>query len=132
MESRTHDSGFSNSNPIAEMNDSREQRRDYYRLEYPAAERPTLRFKGGDYTVSEVSAGGLRLLAGRPAGFRVGQFFAGVLRFVDGGISPVVGAVHRFDGTDVVVKLTIGIRPSRMMAEQLRIRRKYPMYFETP
>ena len=112
------------------MDPGREQRRDYYRLEYPAAERPTVRFRGRDYTVSEVSSGGLRILPGRQGGFREGQFFAGVIRFVDGGVAPVVGRVHRLDGNEAVIKLAIGIRLNRMMAEQLRIRRKYPMYFE--
>ncbi len=112
------------------MDTSQGQRRDYYRLEYPAAERPTVRFKGRDYAVSEVSAGGIKIRPGRQGRFREGQLFAGVIRFVDEGIAPVVGNVHRFDGKDVVIKLTIGIRLNRMMAEQLRIRRKYPMYFE--
>ncbi len=115
---------------MANTDPTQKQRRDFYRLEYPAAERPTVRFKGRDYTVSEISAGGIKIRAGRPGGFREGQFVAGVIRFVDGGIAPVVGGVHRFDGKDVVIKLTIGIGLNRMMAEQLRIRRKYPMYFD--
>jgi hypothetical protein len=109
---------------------SNREKRRYYRLEYPAAERPTVRYKGRDYRVSEASEGGVKILLDRRCAVRVGQFFAGVIRFKDGGIVPIVGVVLRFDQREMVVKLTIGISFNRMIAEQRRIRQKYPMFFE--
>jgi hypothetical protein len=107
-----------------------DERRRYFRLEYPSAERLTVRYKGGDYRVSQVSEGGVKILLDRHCVVRVGQFFAGVIRFKDAGIVPIVGVVLRFDEREMVVKLTIGISFNRMMAEQRRIRQKYPMFFE--
>ena len=106
------------------------ERRRYYRLEYPAAERPTVRYKGRDYRVSEASEGGVKILLDRQCVVRAGQFFAGVIRFKDGGIVPVVGVVLRHDKREMVVKFTIGISFNRIMTEQVRIRKKYPMFFD--
>jgi len=107
-----------------------DESRSYYRLEYPPAERPTVRYKGRDYRVSEASEGGVKILLDRHCVVRVGQFFAGVIRFKDGGIVPVVGVVLRHDKREMVVKFAIGISFSRMLAEQVRIRKKYPMFFD--
>ena len=106
------------------------ERRRYYRLEYPIAERPTVRYKGRDYRVSEVSEGGVKILLDRNCVVQAGQIFAGVIRFKDGGIIPVVGVVLRLDKREMVVKLTIGISFNRMLSEQVRIRNKYPMFFD--
>jgi hypothetical protein len=106
------------------------ERRRYYRLEYPPAERPTVRYKGRDYKVSEASEGGAKILLDRLSAVRDEQVFAGVIRFKDGGSGPVVGEVLRFDEREMVVKFTKGISLNRMMVEQVRIRKKYPMFFE--
>jgi hypothetical protein len=104
--------------------------RGYYRLEYPPAERPTVRYKGRDYRVSEASEVGVKILLDRHCAVYAGQFFAGVIRFKDGGIVPVVGVVLRHDKREMVVKFTIGISFSRILAEQVRIHKKYPMFFD--
>jgi hypothetical protein len=36
----------------------------------------------------------------------------------------------RSDKKEMVVKFTIGISFNRMMAEQVRVRKKYPMFFD--
>jgi hypothetical protein len=71
---------------------------------------------------------GMRVLVTRHCEVSSGQFFAGVIRFKDGGIVPVVGAVLRADHREMVVRFTIGISFNRMIAEQVRIRKKYPMF----
>ena len=106
------------------------ERRRYYRLEDPAAERPTVRYKGRDYRVSEASEGGVKIILDHHCVVQAGQFFAGVIRFKDGGIVPVVGVVLRLEEREMVVKFTIGISFNRMMAEQVRLRKKYPMFFD--
>ena len=109
---------------------SQNQRRRYYRLHYPEAERPTVWFKGRHYEVAEVSEGGLMILLGDGCAVRLGQAFVGVVRFQDGETNSIVGVVLRIDENKMAVKLSKGISLRRMMAEQIRLRKKYPMFFE--
>ena len=107
------------------------QRRSYYRLQYPEVERPTVRFKARTYEVTEVSEGGVMILLGDGCTVRLGQSFAGVVQFQDGETNSIVGVVLRIDENKMVVKLSKGISLKRMMAEQIRLRKKYPMFFES-
>ena len=61
---------------------------------------------------------------------RLRQTFAGVLRFKDGDTTPIVGVVLRLEGSEMVVKLSKGVSLKRMIAEQSRLRKKYPMFFD--
>lgn len=108
----------------------RNQRR-YYRLRYPEVERPTVWFKGRTYEVTEVSERGVMILLGDGCAVRLGQLFVGVVQFRDGETTSIVGVVLRIDANKMVVKLSKGISLSRMMAEQIRLRKKYPMLFES-
>lgn len=107
------------------------QRRRYYRLHYPEVERPTVWFKGQYFEVAEVSEGGVMILLGDGCAVRLGQSFAGVIQFNDGETNPIVGVVLRIEENRMVVKLSKGITLKRMMAEQIRLRKKYPMFFES-
>ena len=106
-------------------------RRNYFRLKYPHAERPVVRYKGCEYKVSEVSERGIKLLKDQECTVCAGQSFAGVIRFKDGVTVSIVGVVVRSDEKEMVVELTKGINLGRMTEEQRRIRQKYPMYFDT-
>jgi len=108
-----------------------DQRRRYYRLHYPEIERPTVWFKGRYYEVSEISEGGVVILLGDGCAVRLGQAFVGVIQFQDGETNSIVGVVLRIDGNRMVVKLSKGISLRRMMTEQIRLRKKYPMFFES-
>jgi hypothetical protein len=110
---------------------SQNQRRRYYRLHYPEVERPTVWFKGRYYEVAEVSEGGVMILLGDGCAVGLGQSFVGVVRFQDGETNSIVGVVLRIDENKMVVKLSKGISLRRMMAEQIRLRKKYPMFFES-
>jgi len=107
-----------------------DEKRSYYRLQYPKPERPTVWFQGCCYEVSEISEGGVRVILAGGCAVRLRQTFAGVLRFKDGGNEPIVGVVIRFDHSEIVVKLSKGISLKRMIAEQSRVRKKYPMFFD--
>jgi len=107
------------------------QRRSYYRLQYPEVERPTVWFKGRTYEVAEVSEGGAMILLGDGCAVSIGQSFAGVVEFEDGETNPIVGVVLRLVENKMIVKLSKGISLRRMMAEQIRLRKKYPMFFES-
>ena len=107
------------------------QRRRYYRLHYPEVERPSVWFKGQYYEVTEVSEEGLVILLGSGCAVRLGQSFVGVIQFRDGETHSIVGVVLRIDESKMAVKLSKGISLKRMMAEQIRLRKKYPMFFES-
>lgn len=106
------------------------EKRSYYRLQYPKPERPSVWFQGRSYDVTEISEGGLRIRVAGGCAVRLHQTFAGVLRFNDGGTTPIVGVVLRLDGSEIVVKLSKGISLKRMLSEQIRLRKKYPMLFD--
>ena len=57
--------------------------------------------------------------------------FAGVLRFRDGETASIEGVVLRTGERETVVRLSRGISLKRMVAEQMRVRRKYPVSFDT-
>jgi len=86
--------------------------------------------RGCDYRVAEVSQRGIKVLVDAHCVFRVNQHFAGVIRFEDDGIAPVVGVVLRSSDKELVVKLTKGISLGRIMIEQRHIRKNYPMWLE--
>lgn len=69
-------------------------------------------------------------MLGSGCAVRLHQTFAGVLRFQDGDTTPVVGVVLRWEDGELVVKLSKGISLKRMIAEQSRIRKKYPMFLD--
>jgi len=113
------------------MEDSpKNNRRAYYRLRYPKAERPKLLSGDQVYEVSEISEKGLRVVL-EGAEVQRAEPFSGVLSFFDGEEIKVVGTVFRSDERETVVKLTTGISLKRMLDEQLRIREKYPRLHDT-
>ena len=71
------------------------------------------------------------ILLGDGCAVRLGQPFVGVVRFQDGESNSIVGVVLRIDENKMAVKLSKGISLRRMMAEQIRLRKKYPMFFES-
>ncbi len=105
------------------------ERRTHYRLRYPIAERPTARIEDRDYEVSEISERGVKIRLESVSGLAVEQRFAGVLRFEDGETLGIEGVVLRSDGKESVLKLAQGISQKRIVAEQIRLRQKYPLHF---
>lgn len=105
--------------------DARDNRRGFYRLRYPDAERPALDADGLVAAVAELSEGGMRVVAGD---FRVavGCRVAGEVRFADGETVWVDGTVLRHDAGEAVLQLEVGVPLPRMVAEQKRLLRRYP------
>ena len=60
------------------------------------------------------------------------QRFAGTVLFPDDETVPIEGVVLRTAENHMVVKLSKGISQKRMVAEQKRIREKYPLFFDRP
>jgi len=105
------------------------QKRQYYRLKYPKRARPVIRIQDELFHVSEVSEKGVRLMIRNISAFYRGLSMAGTLSLHDESKINVSGSVLRFDGDEVILKLTKGPSFKNMVAEQRHIRQKYPSFF---
>ncbi|VTT97875.1 Uncharacterized protein OS=Vibrio caribbenthicus ATCC BAA-2122 GN=VIBC2010_12544 PE=4 SV=1 [Gemmataceae bacterium] len=99
-------------------------RRAFFRLRYPDADRPVLTTGPHRFEVAEVSeAGGRLVLVGTEPG--VGTAVSGPVSFAD---APewIEGTVLRHDAGEAVVVLTVRVTLRRMLTEQKRLARRYP------
>lgn len=105
------------------------ERRAFYRLRYPEAERPVARAANGPLVVAELSEGGARLLVtdGEPA---VGSGVVGYVVFGDRGADRIEGTVLRHNAGEAVLRLTLGVPLRRMIAEQKRLLGLFPTHFD--
>lgn len=97
------------------------QRRNFFRIDYPPADRPSLHVSGRTYEIANLSEQGLEYVhpgAGQPS---VGAPLNGEVSFADGERVEVAGSVVRRDGQAVAVRLARGITFQRMQAEQRRL-----------
>ena len=108
--------------------DLQDDRRGHYRLRYPEAERPTVRINDLDYLVADLSEEGARILLTGSPGLHQDERFAGAVLFPDGEAVPIEGVVLRSTEKHMVMKLSKAISQKRMMAEQRRVREKYPLF----
>lgn len=100
------------------------QKRQFFRIEYPIDERPSLIVGDDTYEVLDTSERGMRLA---PIGHQpIPGNLKGTLRFRDGSECLVAGMVARQapDGS-LVVKLTVGISLANIMKEQRRLIQRY-------
>lgn len=114
---------------MAKSDDNEAQRRAYFRLLYPQVERPCLLTDGASYPVSEISEGGMRLVA-VDQGDELAQQrqIVGILQLPGESVA-VEGRVLRKQSEEVVLVLSEGIPLALMVSEQRRLIRKYPAFF---
>ncbi len=105
------------------------ERRQFYRLRYPEADRPKLQFDNMEYHVVELSESGVRIALSRWQ-LGDGRSVVGWIRFYDGEAIPIEGIVLRTEGEEVVVQLSLGVSLKRMLDEQRRLIQLYPFLFE--
>ena len=101
-----------------------QQKRQYFRIEYPVIERPTLTMGADKFEVVDASERGLRIIGkeGKPSPTDI----KGNLKFKSGSECPVVGKVTRkFEDGSLAVQLTVGISLSIIMNEQRLLIQKY-------
>ncbi len=114
---------------MVNSDDNDAQRRAFFRLPYPHAERPSLLADDAVYPVSEISEGGLRVVALDQGDVLARQQdVQGTLRLAGGDVQ-LHGRVLRQQGEEVVLVLTEGIPLSLMVSEQRRLIRKFPLLF---
>ena len=106
-------------------------RRDFYRLRYPARDRPVFKSKRLEVPVAELSEGGARLVVDDVTLSR-GEFVSGDIRFADGAVFGITGTVVRHETDEAILKLDLGIPLRRMLSEQKWVNRNYPDLREEP
>lgn len=98
-----------------------QNRRQFFRLEYPGKSGPRFVSGGVTYQVLDISEQGLKLGAASTQGIKVGAKFAGSLTFPDGETFLAFGIVKRITVETVSIQLNKPIPYRIIMAEQRRI-----------
>ncbi|MER2581589.1 MAG: PilZ domain-containing protein [Candidatus Competibacter sp.] len=102
--------------------------RQFHRIRFPIAERPTFLHEGKSLTVIDVSAWGLRYAApGQPLP-QLQDPIVGLLRFRRGTQIKIEGVVVRIQNDHVALQLTKEIPFSILLAEQRYLHARYPMW----
>lgn len=99
-------------------------RREFYRLIYPVAVRPTIQVGAFVYEAFDVSEYGIKLLCD-DLNFRLGQTILGTITFHDSMSYPIEGVVLRITRYEVILRLMKPIPERRMLDEQRFIINKY-------
>ena len=103
------------------------QRRQNFRITYPASDRPTALIFRGQYKVIDLSAGGLRIFAGpdyEKFTLTKNEFAIKVV-FKSGKSVELIGKVLRFAKGEVVFKLNLEIPLNIVNEEQINLRKLY-------
>jgi len=103
------------------------QKRKHFRLRYPKADRPFLHLIDGDYLVSELSEKGMRILMRNTSVLCQGMSVHGVVQLHQQSEIDITGAILRFEGNEVILKLDKGPSLRVMEAEKVHLRHEYPL-----
>ena len=97
-------------------------RRRFYRLRYPTKERPELVLGDQTFPVTELSEGGLRILAKELPQTGV----HGILRLKDGQEIGIEGSAVRQEGDEAIIVDLKGVEFSHLVSEHRRLLLLYP------
>lgn len=101
------------------------ERRQFFRLRYPFADRPRLIVQHKVYELTEISEGGLRFSSKQAAQFPLAQFLTVTLSLHGGKTVDVEGHTLRIERDEVIMQLTLGIPGRVVVDEQRYLIRKY-------
>ena len=108
-----------------EKNSERREKRGYYRIEYPASMRPTLKIRKHEFEVIDISEKGVRFLFDKNIKF--GRWVNGDVSFYDGEAIGVEGKIVWKDEENIGMFLTIKSIPySKILSEQRLLARFKP------
>jgi len=102
-----------------------EQRREYFRVEYPSGYRPRFITKDQSFDILDVSECGIRFLVVDNARFIIGEPVKGIVCFTDGEELECSGIVLRKELGTVAVQNDVTIPLARIRAEHLNLIRKF-------
>jgi PilZ domain-containing protein len=106
-------------------------RREFFRLPYPVTSGATLIIDGANYTVAEISEGGLRLNCSGES-FPLSQRVQGTLTLTAGMRCTITGTVLRVEDRAVVVKLSRGPTGYDVIREQRHLAKVFPDWKPQP
>jgi hypothetical protein len=106
-------------------------RREFFRLPYPVSTGATLAVDGTNYTVGEISEGGLRLNCSGE-GLALAQRLQGTLELTAGMKCTVTGTVLRIESGVVVLKLSRGPTGYDVLREQRHLTKTFPDWKPQP
>ena len=108
------------------MPEQSQNKREYFRLQYPVIDRPKLQLNGRDFQVFEISEKGLQFAHADKFAFPMGAAVSGLITFHDGQTVSVSGKFVRYQPLVHIIADLEGIDLQRMLKEQLYLRNKYP------
>ena len=101
------------------------QKRDFYRIPYPVAERPRLVVGTVELEVLDISERGARVALASETAFSGDSHFAATVRFKDGTTVQTTGVVHRREGKELILGFSEGLPYSVIASEQQRLFRLF-------
>lgn len=102
-----------------------EQRREYFRVEFPLGFRPKLSIMGDSFDVLDISECGIRFLIGDDVNFIIGTHINGSIRFSDGEELVCKGVVLRKEFGSVAVHHDVPVPLARIRLEHLNLIRNF-------
>lgn len=106
-----------------------EQRREYFRLNYPIADRPSLHSRNETFEVLDVSEYGVRFKIPGDSPFLLEESVRADIRFTDDEIYECSGHIHRCTDKDAVILLGTPIPLQKIRSEHIMlINRRSPLY----
>ena len=102
-----------------------EQKREYYRVEYPLNDRPALLSKEGEFEIIDISEGGVKFKAENYRHFSVGDMLGLSIKFSDNYTFNCMGKIVRIDNENVAVNNMHHIPLERIRSEHLQLIQKY-------
>lgn len=106
------------------------ERRSEYRLHYPLEERPRITIEDLNYTIEELSEGGMKVLFDQDTDLPEDIPFTGVIQYIDGEEVEISGNIVRSFSHGFSVKFEKGVGMRRIMSDQIRLKKKYPLLFD--
>jgi len=106
-------------------------RREFFRLPYPVSSGATLSFEGANYSVGEISEGGLRLNCSGDC-FPLERCVQGTLVLNSGSRCMIIGTVLRVEDKCVIVKLSRGPSSQEVFREQRHLSKAFPDWKPQP
>ena len=106
-------------------------RREFFRLPYPVTTGATVAVDGTNYTVAEISEGGLRLTCSS-AKFPLEERVQGTLVLTAGVRCTVTGTVLRIEDRCIVLKLSRGPTSYDVFREQRHLSKNFPDWKPQP
>lgn len=102
-----------------------EQKREYFRVEFPHSYRPSLTMDVDNYEIEDVSEFGMKFKAGQGAPFTVDDLIIGTIIFPDGKDFELSGQVTRIYDGYVSLELAEPLPLSKIRAEHQHLLSNY-------